>query len=358
MNVNSIYTDHASDITVAPVMPDHAIQKKFSHLWSLVGNTPMLELHYTYQGSHRKIYVKCEQYNLTGSIKDRTALYILQKAYETGIIRAGDTIVEASSGNTAIAYSAIGKALGHPVNIIIPDWLRRQRVDAFISMGAEVDLVSREMGGILGCIMQSERMASEDPGIFLPRQFETHFNTEVHEKTTAREIWMQLQSVDLTPDAFVAAVGTGGTVMGVANYLKKRNPAVCIHPLEPEQSPVLSSCHKTGSHRIQGTSCEFVPPIIDLNRLDEVLQVSDGDAILMAQKAARQLGLAVGISSGANLAGAILLQEQFGGNAVVVTVLPDDNKRYSGTDLFNEEPMKSEYISNDVEFMEYIPVRR
>ena len=157
---------------------------------------------------------------------------------------------------------------------------------------------------------------------------------------------------------FVAGVGTGGTLTGVGNYLKKRNPAIYIHPLEPEESPCLSSCDKAASHRIQGISDEFVPATIDLNRLDEVLQVSDGDAILLAQKILQQLGLGVGISSGANLIGAILLQEQFGGNAAVVTVLCDSNKRYFGTDLFNEEPMKPGYITEDVEFLEYIPVRR
>ena len=355
---NAIYTDNIAAIANTPLTMSDAMHKKFNHLWSLVGNTPLLELHYTFRGNQRKIYVKCEQYNLTGSIKDRLALYLLQKAYEMGTIKPGNTIVEASSCNTGIAFAAIGKALGHPVKIIMPDWYSKDRADTFRSMGADVSLVSKAMGGLLECIMQSERKASEDPNIFLPRQFENYFNVEVHEKTTAREIWMQLQSIDLTPDAFVAGVGTGGTITGVGNYLKKRNPAVCIHPIEPEESPVLSSCHKICSHRIHGISDEFIPPIIDLNRLDEVLQVSDGDAILMAQKAAQQLGLGVGISSGANLIGAILLQEQFGGNAVVVTILPDSNKRYTGTALFNEEPMKPEYISGEVEFLEYVPVRR
>ena len=285
-----------------------AMQKKFDHLWSLIGNTPMLELHYTYQGRSRKIYVKCEQYNLSGSIKDRTALYTLQKAYEMGSISPGDLIVEASSCNTAIAFSTIGKALGHPVNIIMPDWTSKEKADTFRSMGGEVSSLSREMGDLLGCIIQAEKMAQESPAVFLPRQYENYFNVEAHEKTTAREIWMQLQSVDLTPDAFVAGAGTGGTLTGVGHYLKKRNPAACIHPLEPEECPVLSSCHKTSPHRIPGIADEFIPAIIDLNRLDEVLQAADGDAILMSQKLAQQLGIAVGISSGANIIGAIQLQ--------------------------------------------------
>jgi cysteine synthase A len=337
---------------------DHAkIQKKLANLWSLVGHTPMVELHYTYQGQPRKIYAKCEHYNLTGSIKDRMALYILQRAYELGTIKPGDTIVEATSGNTGISFSAIGKALGHKVKIIMPDWLSRERINIIESLGAEVVLISKQQGGFLGSIALSEKLAKEQPDIFLPKQFDNCFNAEAHERTTGREIWMQLQSMELTPDAFVAGIGTGGTVMGVGHYLKKRNPAVCIHPLEPKESPTLSTGSKVGSHRIQGISDEFIPAIVDLKRLDPVMQASDGDSILLAQKIAKQLGLAVGISSGANLIGAILLQEQFGGNATVVTVLPDSNKKYLSTDLVKDEPVQEDYVSSDVEFVDYLPVR-
>ncbi|HET7898149.1 MAG TPA: pyridoxal-phosphate dependent enzyme, partial [Flavisolibacter sp.] len=264
----------------------------------------------------------------------------------------------ATSGNTGIAFSAIGKALGHNVKIIMPNWLSTERINIIKSLGAEVVLISKEEGGFLGSIGLSERIAAEQPNIFLPKQFENCFNVEAHEKTTGREIWMQLQSLELTPDAFVAGIGTGGTVMGVGNYLRKRNPAVCIHPLEPKESPTLSTGTKVGSHRIQGISDEFIPAIVDLKRLDAVVQASDGDSILMAQKIARQLGLAVGISSGANLVGAILLQEQFGGNAVVATVFSDSNKKYLSTDLVKKEPVRDEYISPDVEFIDYLPVRR
>jgi cysteine synthase len=332
--------------------------RKLAHLWSMVGSTPMLELHYTYQQHPRRIFVKCEHYNLTGSIKDRMALYILQRAYELGTIKPGDTIVEATSGNTGIAFSAIGRALGHDVKIIMPNWVSSERTNIIKSLGAEVILMSREEGGFLGSIELCEMIASEQMNVFLPRQFENCFNVEAHEKTTAREIWMQLQSLELTPDAFVAGVGTGGTVMGVGNYLKKRNPAVCIHPLEPKESPTLSTGSKIGSHRIQGISDDFIPAVVDLKRLDAVVQASDGDSILMAQKIAKTLGLAVGISSGANLVGAILLQEQFGGNATVVTVFPDSNKKYLSTDLVKVEEIKEDYISPDVEFIDYLPVKR
>lgn len=198
-------------------------QNKFRHLWHLVGNTPMIEIAYRYKKDHRKIYVKCEHYNLTGSIKDRMALYILQQAYDNNLIKPEDTIVEATSGNTGISFSAIGKALGHQVKIIMPDWLSKERMDIIRSLGAEVILVSKQQGGFLGSIELSRQMAREDKQIFLPSQFDNMCNSQAHERTTAKEIWMQLQSIDLTPQAFVAGVGTGGTVMGVGKYLRRKN---------------------------------------------------------------------------------------------------------------------------------------
>ena len=334
------------------------IQNKFKHLWHLVGNTPMLEIAYRYKKECRKIYVKCEHYNLTGSIKDRMALYILQQAYEHLLIKPGDMIVEATSGNTGISFSAIGKALGHEVKIIMPDWLSRERMDIICSLGAEIILVSKEEGGFVGSIALSQRMAKENNRIFLPKQFENNYNALAHERTTAKEIWMQMQSVDVTPDILVAGVGTGGTIMGIGNYLKKRNPFIRVHPLEPAESPTLSTGHKVGSHRIQGISDEFIPAIVKLNRLDKVVQASDGDSILMAQKLAKQLGLAVGISSGANLLGAIHLQNERGSEANVVTVFSDSNKKYLSTDLMKQEPVKDGYISPDIELLDYKSIDR
>lgn len=335
----------------------NTLDSRFSHLWNLVGNTPMLELHYHYKGAPGKIYVKCEHYNLTGSIKDRMALYILYQAYLNCQIKPTDTIVEATSGNTGIAFSAIGKALGHDVKIIMPNWLSKERVDIIKSMGADIILVSKEEGGFLGSIRMSQDMAQKG-GIFLPRQFENLYNAEAHERTTGVEIYEQLKSVGLRPDAFVAGVGTGGTVMGVGNYLRAQNPDVRIHPLEPAESPTLSTGHKVGSHRIQGISDEFIPEIVHLDKLDTIVQASDGDSILMAQKLARQLGLAVGISSGANVIGAIKLKEELGKDAVVATLLCDDNKKYLSTDLVREEPIREGYISTETNFDEYQPICR
>lgn len=346
------------DKEVEPILLNFKTSEKLGHLWNLVGNTPMLELQYNYKNKAGKIYVKCENYNLTGSIKDRMALYILQKAYEQGAIKQGDIIVEATSGNTGIAFSAIGKALGHEVKIIMPNWLSKERIDIIKSLGAEVILVSKDEGGFLGSIALSEKMAMENNKVFLPKQFENCYNAEAHEKTTAKEIWMQLQSIDLTPDAFVAGVGTGGTIMGIGKYLKRRNSLIAIHPLEPLESPTLSTGYKIGSHRIQGISDEFIPAIVEFDCLDEIMQASDGDSIIMAQKLAGELGLAVGISSGANIIGAIKLQNKMGTEAVVVTVFSDSNKKYLSTDLMKEEPVKESYISPDVEWLDYKAIRR
>jgi len=326
-------------------------------LWHLVGNTPMLRLDYQCNGLPDSIYVKCEHYNLTGSVKDRMALHILQRAYAEGRIASGDTIVEATSGNTGIAFAAIGRALGHPVTIVMPDWLSRERVDIIRSLGATVKLVSRQEGGFLGSLAVCDELALAGD-VFLPRQFENGGNAEAHELTTMPEVWLQLAQQGLKPDAFVAGVGTGGTVMGAARYFRRHDPTIRVHPLEPAESPTLSTGHKVGSHRIQGISDEFIPAIVQFDELDAVVQAHDGDAILMAQQLARVLGLAVGISSGANVIGAIQLKRALGPDATVVTLLCDSNKKYLSTDLVGDEPVREGYLSPAVDFMGFQPIPR
>lgn len=331
---------------------------KLQHLWSMVGNTPMLEIKYTYKGESRLIYVKCEHYNLTGSIKDRMALYIMEQSYKLNLIKPGNVIVEATSGNTGISFAAIGKAMGHQVKIIMPNWLSKERFDIIGSLGAEVIQISKEEGGFLGSIALSEKMAEMDENIFLPQQFKNQFNAMAHQVTTGPEIWFQLESIDKKPDAFVAGVGTGGTVMGVRNFLKDKDANIKVHPLEPSESPTISTGYKVGTHRIQGISDEFIPEIVDLSKLDSVIQASDGDSILMAKKLASKLGLAVGISSGANFIGAVKLQNLYGSDKNVVTIFCDSNKKYLSTDLMKDEPVKSDYISSDVELEGYDAIGR
>jgi cysteine synthase A len=330
----------------------------FMGLSRAIGNSPLLAINFAYGGQRRTIYAKSEQLNLTGSIKDRMALHILRSAYEEGTIQPGDTIVEATSGNTGISFAAIGRALGHPVTIFMPDWMSRERVDLIRSLGAQVVPVTRERGGFLGSISMAEELARQDGRIFLPRQFANEANVRAHELTTGPEIWWQLQFQSLVPEAFVAGVGTGGTVMGVGRFLKSQSAAVRVHALEPAESPTLRTGRKVGQHRIQGISDEFVPTIVDLTQLDPVVDVSDGDAILMAQLLAARLGLGVGISSGANFIGALKVQNELGADAVVATVFPDDNKKYLSTCLLGEEPKREDYLAPHVELEDYTAMKR
>jgi cysteine synthase A len=296
--------------------------------------------------------------NLTGSIKDRMALHILKKAYQTDHILPGDTIAEATSGNTGISFAAIGRALGHKVVIFMPDWMSQERVSLIRSLGAKIIPVRRDQGGFVGSIRLTEELAHEKPRVFLPAQFANQANIEAHELTTGPEIWWQLDFHGLEPEAFVAGVGTGGTIMGVGKILRRYNRGIRIHPLQPAESPTLSAGRKVGHHRIQGISDEFVPSILKLDKLDDVVSVHDGDAILMAQKLATELGLGVGISSGANFIGALTVQNQMRDDAVVTTVFPDDNKKYLSTDLLREELPQSDYLSTDVELLSYEAFKR
>jgi cysteine synthase len=319
----------------------------------------MLAVEFTVDGGElRRVYAKAESFNMTGSIKDRMALHIIRRAYESGELEPGGLIVEATSGNTGIAFCAVGRALGHPVTIFMPDWMSEERIALIQSFGATIRLVSKAEGGFLGSIALAEELAAATPGAFLPRQFANEENSQAHFLTTGPEIWAQLRSQGLEPDVFVAGVGTGGTIMGAGRFLRSVRPSIRLHPVEPANSPTLSAGHKVGKHRIQGISDEFIPPIVHLDELDRVIAVDDGDAILMAKKLAGELGLAVGISSGANLLAALEAQEELGGSAVVVTVFPDSNKKYLSTDLLREEPVKPEHRSPHVQLLGFRALNR
>ena len=282
---------------------------------------------------------------MTGSIKDRMAFHILEQGYSRGILKPGNLIIEATSGNTGIAFSAIGRALGHPVTIFMPDGMSAERINLIRSLGAEIVLVSHEEGGFLGSIRRAEELAEATEGAFLPRQFSNEDNCSAHYKTTGPEIWWQLKFNSLHPKAFIAGVGTGGTIMGTGRFLKEQDSTIQIRPLEPANSPTISTGYKVGKHRIQGISDEFIPPILDVKYLDEIVSVDDGDAILMAQKLASELGMGVGISSGANFIGALMVQEELGMDEVVVTVFADSNKKYLSTDLLGKETVKDHYLA-------------
>lgn len=339
-------------------MPAKELLGRIGDLSHLVGGTPLLVLDLEFDGDPRRLYAKAENFNMTGSIKDRMALHIIAKAYERGSLRPGAPIAEATSGNTGISFAAIGRALGHPVRIFMPDWMSQERKDLIAGLGAEIRLVSREAGGFLESIRLCEEYAAATPGCFLPRQFSNEDNVEAHSLGTGPEILSQLRSLRLEPDAFVAGVGTGGTIMGVGRALKQACPSASIHPLEPANSPTLTTGCKVGKHRIQGISDEFIPAIVRLKELASIVSVDDGDAILMARRLAAELGLGVGISSGANLIGALMLQDKMGRDAVVVTVFPDDNKKYLSTDLMRAQAAGNKFLSPRVKLKGFGVVKR
>jgi cysteine synthase A len=334
------------------------INKSVRGLSSLIGNTPLFEIEFSFKGKPGKVFAKAEYLNMTGSIKDRMALHILREAYKKDSIKPGDRIIEATSGNTGISFSAVGRALGHPVTIFMPDWMSEERKNLIRSYGAEIVLVSKEEGGFLGSINRTREMAESERNTFLPCQFENEDNIQGHYLTTGPEIWWQMKMHGMVTDAFVAGVGTGGTIMGTGRYLKEMNPVVKLYPLEPSNSPTMSTGYKVGAHRIQGISDEFIPQIVKLNELDEVVAVDDGDSIIMAQKLASELGIAVGISSGANFLGAIMKYEELGSEANVVTVFSDDNKKYLSTGLMKTEPVKSGFLSSYVKLKSFRALKR
>ncbi|MFY0644301.1 MAG: cysteine synthase family protein [Bacteroidia bacterium] len=323
------------------------------NLLQIIGHTPIARIRFAYQGQERFIYAKLENFNMTGSIKDRIALHVIEKSYEMGTLKPGDEIVEATSGNTGISFSCLGAAYGHPVTIYMPNWMSQERIRLIKSFGANIVLVSPEEGGFLGSIEMTKQHQKENANVFLPNQFDNELNIEAHYTTTGPEIFRQMKQLGKEIDAFVAGVGTGGTVMGTGDFLKEMDTNIKVHPLEPSNSPTLSTGYKVGKHRIQGISDEFIPSIVDFSHLDSIIQVDDGDAIIMAQKLAEELGLGVGISSGANFLGALEAANQLHDGAKVVTIFSDCNKKYLSTDLCKEEPIKEGFLSSEIKLLDY-----
>lgn len=318
---------------------------------NMIGNTPLLTIKYKYNGEERIIYAKAEFYNLTGSIKDRMAQHIIEESYKDGTLKRGMPIIEATSGNTGIAFSAMGAMNEHPVHIFMPEWMTSERKNMIKKYGAFLHEVTREQGGFVGAVALADQLALEIGG-FRPQQFINIYNEDAHYKTTGLEICTQLDKLDIRPDGFIAGVGTGGTIMGVGKRLKIRYPNVKLFPLEPFKAPAMSTGILGGEHRIQGIGDGFIPKLVKMDKLDDILVVHDGDAILMSQMLAKKLGLGVGISSGANFLGAVMAQNMYGKDFNAVTIFSDDSKKYLSSDLLKIEPIKEGYISPSIELLE------
>jgi cysteine synthase A len=292
-------------------------------LEQLIGHTPMVPLRVLTEGLDRAIWVKLESRNLGGSVKDRPAWFMVSQAERDGVLAPGGRIVEATSGNTGIALAQIGVLKGYPVVIVMPEGVTQERVLHLKSLGAEV-LLTPAREGMAGAIKKAEDVLREKPGSFSPRQFENPANTESHYRTTGPEIVEQLGRV---PDGFVAAVGTGGTVTGVGRFLKEKKASAAIWALEPATSAVLSG-GAPGPHRIQGIGAGFIPRILDLGVCDKIVSVEDRHAIDMTRRLCREEGIMSGISSGANVWGAIALARTLPPGSHVVTIVCDSFERY------------------------------
>lgn len=307
----------------------------------LIGNTPLVKIQVKYNGVIRDIYAKLEYYNLTGSIKDRMAEYVIRKSYESGLLISGMPIVEATSGNTGISFAALGALYGHTVHIFMPDWASEERVKIMQMYGANVYLVSKEEGGFREAIRRADEFAKEIGG-FRPNQFSSELNMLAHYEGTGKEIVEKLDNIS----AFVSGFGTGGTLMGIAKRIKESNKDAKIIAIEPKTMTLLSKEPIIGSHRIEGIGDDFLPDIMKVENIDRSMVIDDNEAINMARRLARELGLGVGISAGANFFASVL-----SGETGVVTVFADDFKKYISTDLFKDKDVSRKYISDDIELI-------
>ena len=313
----------------------------------VIGNTPMIEINYEYKEKINKVYVKLEYYNLTGSIKDRVAYYIIKNAKEKGTLKNKMPLIEATSGNTGISISALGAYYKHPVYIFMPDWVSKERILLMKSFGANVILVSESEGGFIECVKRAKELANEKNG-FLVNQFSNRDNFLAHYKTTGYEIVNQLPK---DVGAFISGVGTGGTLMGIGTKLKEENDNLKIIAIEPDKMPIISKGIKISNHKIQGIGDDFVPDLLDKEKIDDIILINDEDAINMSRKLAKELGIGVGISSGANFLGSVLVEQKI--NKEVVTVFADDNKKYLSTELVKEIDKNTKFISNNITLINY-----
>ncbi len=303
--------------------------KIFNSVDELMGNTPLLALH-NYDNLPATVLVKLEYLNPAGSVKDRVAKAMIDDAEARGLLPAGGTIIEPTSGNTGIGLAAVAAARGYRAIIVMPDSMSRERITLMKAYGAEV-VLTPGAEGMTGAIAKAEELSGQIPGSFIPGQFDNPANAKAHFDTTGPEIWAD---TDGKVDIFVAGVGTGGTITGTGAYLKSKNPALQVVAVEPTGSPVLSQ-GKAGKHGLQGIGAGFIPTVLDTAVYDRILTVTEDEAYAAARKLGKTEGILVGISSGAALHAAVVLaKEPENKGKTIVVLLPDTGDRYLSTDLF------------------------
>ena len=289
----------------------------------LIGGTPMVRLNRVVQDGAAEVVAKVESHNPAGSVKDRIALSMIEAAEREGRIKPGDTIVEPTSGNTGIGLAMVAAVKGYRLIVTMPEDMSLARRDLLARYGAEI-ILTPAIEGMTGAVYAAQELMNENPQYYMPQQFENPANPEAHRRTTAREI---LAATGGRLDAFVAGVGTGGTITGVGEVLKAEKPDVLIIAVEPARSPVLQG-GRAGITAIQGIGAGFAPGILNREVLDEIMSVGDEDAIAMSRRLSREEGLLVGISAGANVVAALKVAKRLGRDKRVVTVLPDTGERY------------------------------
>jgi len=301
-----------------------------TNVLELIGNTPIVKLNKLAGKDYADIYVKLEYFNPGGSVKDRPALYMIEKAEEDGKLKKGYVIVEPTSGNTGVGLAMVGAAKGYKVILVMPETMSIERRNLFKAFGAEVVLTPGS-NGMKGAVDKAEELAKQNSNYYIPYQFGNENNTLSHIETTAQEILKDLGS---NIDVFIAGIGTGGTVTGVGKVLKEKNSNVKIIGVEPKSSPLLSE-GKAGPHKIQGIGANFVPKILDLDLLDDINTVSNEDAIETTRQLAREEGILVGISSGSAVYAALQWAKKLGKGKTVLAIAPDNGERYLSTGIFS-----------------------
>ncbi len=307
------------------------MSKIYTSIDQLIGNTPLLKLNRIVPEDAADVYVKLEFFNPAGSIKDRIALSMIEKAEAEGKLKPGDTIIEPTSGNTGIGLASVAAAKGYHLIIVMPETMSVERRKLMQGYGAEL-ILTPGADGMKGSIAKAQELV-DTKGYFMPMQFENPANPAIHEATTGQEI-IDAFGKDNLPDAFVAGVGTGGTLSGIGHALKQADPSIKVYALEPAESPVLKE-GKAGKHKIQGISAGFIPKTLDQEVYDGIIEVASDDAIKTAQEVGHLEGFLPGISAGANIYGAIELAKKLGKGKKVVTVAPDGGDRYLSTELFD-----------------------
>lgn len=300
----------------------------YENILELIGNTPVVKLNLEKEENIADVYIKLEKYNLGGSVKDRAALGMIEAAEKDGKLQKGGTIVEPTSGNTGISLALIGKLKGYKVIIIMPDTASVERRDIIKAFGAELILTDGAKG-MKGSIAEAERIVAENSGYFLPQQFENPVNPQKHYDTTATEILADFPVLD----AFIAGIGTAGTLVGVAKKLKEERPNTKIFGVEPVKSPVISG-GEPRKHVIQGIGAGFIPKNYDGSVVDEIIQVTDEEVLEYGLRASREDGLFLGISSGAAIAAAYKVAKQLGKDKKVLAVAPDGGEKYLSVALY------------------------